>query len=122
MTQTTEQRIAQLISENYQIHGMRADDETAKIVARELDKRQAEIDALTAQMAAQDAALVDMPKLAALLAEARAEVERLRPAAEAWEAQAEWMAATCYTHTSAELDTLAHRWMDTSARAREARK
>lgn len=49
-TQTTAERIARLIDENYQIHGLRADYETAKIVARELDARQAQIDALRAQL------------------------------------------------------------------------
>lgn len=81
-TQTTAERIFALIFSN--IGYTDGDDRTVASIA-------AEIDALKAQLAAQDAALVDMPKLAALLAtaererdEARADVERLRPAAEAW--------------------------------------
>lgn len=83
-TQTTAERIFALIFSN--IGYTDGDDRTVASIA-------AEIDALKAQLAAQDAALVDMPKLAALLAtaererdEARAEAARLRPAAEAWEA------------------------------------
>lgn len=91
-TQTTAERIARLIDENYQIHGLRADYETAKIVARELDARQAQIDALTADNAQANQWLVNgVAKIERLekerdeaRAEARAEVERLRPAAEAW--------------------------------------
>ena len=96
-TQTTAERIRNLIFDA--IQDSPYGDES--IVAAPLGVTiAAEIDALKAQLAAQDAALVDMPKLAALLAtaererdEARAEVERLRLPAEAWEAyRALWAA------------------------------
>ena len=87
-TETTAERIARLIDENYQIHGLRADYETAKIVARELDARQAQIDALTADNAQANQWLVNgvakIERLEKERDEARAEVERLRPAADAW--------------------------------------
>lgn len=83
--QTTAERVYNIIDRN--LRGMCEGEWPVPIA----DQIAAEIDALKAQLAAQDAALVDMPKLAALLAtaererdEARAEVERLRPAAEAW--------------------------------------
>lgn len=83
-TQTTAERIARLIDENYQIHGLRADYETAKIVARELDARQAQIDALTRERDEARAWKPALDEAVAALTAARAEVARLRPAAEAW--------------------------------------
>jgi len=135
MTQTTAVRVESILESHLHliplmvgVDGESADiggmTEAAQKIAAEIDALTRERDEARAELAGLDAGMRFQFDRAedykAQRDEARAEVERLRPAAEAWEAQEAWI--ECQDHNGSEPHAVYMAMCAAAARARAAKE